>query len=86
MHLLKLNGDGKISLTTFIGGKIPSYAILSYTWEADDQEVTFKDLIDGVGTSKVGYRKIQFCGEQGQKDGLQYFWVDSSCTIQSHHR
>ena len=83
MHLLKVNGDGNSSLTRFIGGKVPSYAILSHTWEADNQEVTFKDLADGVGNSKVGYRKIQFCAEQAQKDGLQYFWVDSCCIDRS---
>jgi hypothetical protein len=83
MHLLKFNGDGNPSLTKFISGKIPSYAILSHTWEADNQEVTFKDLADGVGTSKVGYRKIQFCGEQAHKDDLEYFWVDSCCIDKS---
>ncbi|OCK79096.1 hypothetical protein K432DRAFT_275240, partial [Lepidopterella palustris CBS 459.81] len=55
------------------------YAILSHTWEADDQEVTFKDLTDGVGFNKLGYGKIQFCGEQAREDGLQYFWIDSCC-------
>jgi hypothetical protein len=29
--------------------------------------------------SKVGYRKISFCGEQAKKDGLNYFWVDTCC-------
>jgi hypothetical protein len=83
MHLLKVNGDGYPSLTKFIGGKIPSYAILSHTWEADNEEVTFEDMINGVGIGKVGYRKIRFCGEQAQKDGLQYFWVDSCCIDKS---
>ncbi len=83
MRLLKLNGDGNPSLTRFIGGKIPSYAILSHTWEADNQEVTFKDLTDGVGISKVGYRKIQLCGELAQKDGPAILWVDSCCIDKS---
>jgi Heterokaryon incompatibility protein (HET) len=83
MRLLKLNANGSFSLTTFFGNIIPSYAILSHTWEADNQEVTFQDFMDGVGSSKVGYRKIQFCGEQAQKDGLQYFWVDSCCIDKS---
>lgn len=83
MHLLKLNGDDKPSLTRFTAGNIPSYAILSHTWEADDQEVTFKDLTDGVRIGKVGYWKIRFCGEQAWKDGPQYFWVDSCCINKS---
>ena len=41
MHLLKLDDDGKPVLTQFLAGNIPRYAILSHTWEADDQEVTF---------------------------------------------
>ena len=73
MHLLKLDDDGKPVLTRFLAGNIPSYAILSHTWEADDQEVTYKDLKDGVGVNKLGYGKIQFCGEQTRMDGLQYF-------------
>jgi hypothetical protein len=79
MRLLSANADGSFSLAWFASNKIPSYAILSHTWEADDQEVTFNDLIDGVGQDKIGYRKIQFCGEQAKIDGLQYFWVDSCC-------
>lgn len=83
MRVLKIEDDGTFSLTKFTGGKIPSYAILSHTWEADDQEVIFKDLADGTGTNKTGHRKIRFCGEQARKDGLQYFWVDSCCIDKS---
>ena len=55
MRLLQANPDGTFSLTTFLPSKIPSrYAILSHTWEADDQEVTFKDLMNGEGAGKTG--------------------------------
>jgi hypothetical protein len=83
MFLLKLGDDDKPVLIRFLAGNIPSYAILSHTWEADDQEVTFKDLTDGVGINKSGHRKIQFCGMQARKDNLQYFWVDSCCIDKS---
>jgi hypothetical protein len=79
MRLLHASNDGSFSMTWFARDQIPSYAILSHTWEADDHEVLFKDLTDGVGHSKIGYRKIQFCGEQAKKDGLRYFWIDSCC-------
>jgi hypothetical protein len=80
MRLLEYNNDGEFSLTkNFIGDDIPEYAILSHTWEADTDEVTFKDLIDGTGKGKSGYKKIRFCGEQARRDGLQYFWVDTCC-------
>jgi hypothetical protein len=83
MYLLKLDDHGNPVLTQFLTGNIPSYAILSHTWEADDQEVTFRDLTNGIGLNKLGYRKIRFCGEQARKDGLEYFWVDSCCIDKS---
>jgi hypothetical protein len=79
MRLLKFGSHGELSLTNDLIEDIPRYAILSHTWGADDDEVTFNDLKDGSGKSKAGYEKIQFCGEQARKDGLQYFWVDTCC-------
>lgn len=81
MRLLQLGSDGELSLTQNLGDNdtIPPYAILSHTWGADNEEVTFKDLADGCGSSKSGYEKILFCGEQAKRDGLQYFWVDTCC-------
>ena len=79
MRLLKFDSCGKLSLTENLIEGIPSYAILSHTWGADDNEVTFNDLKDGSGKSKAGYAKIEFCGEQARRDGLQYFWVDTCC-------
>jgi hypothetical protein len=85
MRLLQIHDEGSVRLATFTGNKIPRYAILSHRWEADDQEVTFQDLKIDSKHEKAGYRKIQFYREQAQRDGLQYFWIDSCCTIQSHH-
>jgi hypothetical protein len=48
-------------------------------WGEDHDEVTFHDVENGHGKSKAGYAKIQFCGKQAQKDGLEYFWVDTYC-------
>jgi hypothetical protein len=70
------NNDGEFSLTQFFDD-IPRYAILSHTW--GPQEVTFGDMMDGNMTSKTGFDKIRFCGEQARRDGLQYFWVDTCC-------
>jgi hypothetical protein len=50
MCLLAYNNDGEFSLTKdFVGYDTPEYAMLSHRWEADTEEVTFKDLIDGTG-------------------------------------
>jgi hypothetical protein len=73
MRLLNSNPDGIFSLTRFIGDDNPSYAILSHTWETDDQQLTLQDLKDGIRRSKRGYKRIQFYREQAQKDNLKYF-------------
>src|SRR5277367_2710574 len=84
MRLLEYNNNGEFSLTKdFVGDDIPEYAMLSHTWEADTEEVTFKDLIYGTGKGKLGYKKICFCGEQARRDGLKYFWVDTCCIDKS---
>jgi hypothetical protein len=62
MRLLERNSAGDLSLTKdLVGDNIPEYAILSHTWGADTEEVTFRDLIDRTGKSKAGYDKIRFC-------------------------
>ena len=90
MRLLERSNTGQFSLTKDLVGddEIPPYAILSHTWGAATEEVTFQDQINGIGKgkgkskskSKTGYKKIRFCGEQARRDGLRYFWVDTCCT------
>jgi len=95
MRLLRYEDDGHLTITSFEDGAIPPYAILSHTWEEDSEEVTFADLAKGRGKHKPGhkkmfgnrktpgYKKIRFCGEQAQQDGLHYFWVDTCCIDKS---
>jgi hypothetical protein len=85
MRLLERKNDGEFTLTKDIFDNIPHYAILSHTWGADTEEVTFRDLTDGTGKDKTGYSKIRFCGEQAWHDGLQYFWVDTCCIDKSNN-
>ncbi|RYP24412.1 hypothetical protein DL767_008620 [Monosporascus sp. MG133] len=85
MRLLTLRDNGDLSLSKDLIKDIPPYAILSHTWGDDDQEVTFKDVEEGTGRDKAGYRKIQFCGQQAASDGLQYFWVDTCCIDKSNN-
>jgi hypothetical protein len=85
MRLLQCNNAGQLSLTKdLIGDNLPEYAILSHTWGADTQEVTYRDLIDGTGKTKAGYGKIRFCGERAKRDDLRFFWVDTCCIDKSN--
>ncbi|KAH7088133.1 hypothetical protein FB567DRAFT_523733 [Paraphoma chrysanthemicola] len=79
MYLLQIGDDNDFSLVEFASNSAPRYAILSHTWGSDDEEVTFQDMKHGTGNSKIGYRKILFCGKQAASDGIQHFWVDSCC-------
>jgi hypothetical protein len=84
MRLLECDHDGTFRLTEDLSAaKIPPYAILSHTWGHDDDEVTYRDLIEGTGKEKAGHKKIKFCAEQARRDGLQYFWVDTCCIDKS---
>lgn len=81
MRLIE-TGTGK--LVEFFGDNIPSFAILSHTWE--DDEVTFKDwkkrdwkTDPNVATRKRGFFKIDKARNQAQADGLGYLWVDTAC-------
>jgi hypothetical protein len=43
------------------------------------------DIVKKCGTSKTGHAKLQFCGKQAKKDGLEYFWVDTWCINNANH-
>ncbi|EUC27266.1 hypothetical protein COCCADRAFT_41952 [Bipolaris zeicola 26-R-13] len=79
MRLLQYSESGMLSTHSFDDGDIPPYAILSHTWGADGDEVTFADLQTGGSKTKLGYEKILFCGKQARRDNLQYFWIDTCC-------
>ncbi|OCK75235.1 hypothetical protein K432DRAFT_308993 [Lepidopterella palustris CBS 459.81] len=75
MHLLRCSNPGELSFSRDFVSKdtIPPSAILSHTWGADTEEVTFEDLIRGTVKDGPGYKKNRFCGEQAKPNGLEYF-------------
>ncbi|KAK4652678.1 HNWD NOD-like receptor pc3 [Podospora pseudocomata] len=82
MRLLERNDTGDFSLTDDIpDDQVPQYAILSHTW--GDEEVSFEDVTDSTRKNKRGYSKIQFCGDQAGRDGLNFFWIDTCCINKS---
>lgn len=84
MRLLRHCDTGDFSLTKFGDEAIPPYAILSHTWGEDTTEVTFEDMTNSAGKDKLGYEKIQFCGEQARQHDLEYFWIDTCCIDKSN--
>lgn len=83
MRLLELTATDGLCLSTFDGDEIPPYAILSHTWQQDEEEVTFQDLISNRGKDRAGYRKIQICRKKALEDGISYIWVDTCCIDKS---
>nr|POF19932.1 vegetative incompatibility protein het-e-1 [Quercus suber] len=82
MRLLKRDHAGGVGFTPDLSDSEASklkYAILSHTWGADGDEVSFDDIIAGTGTSKPSYEKIRFCLRQTEQDDLEYFWLDTCC-------
>jgi len=83
MRLLHSSPQGTIHLTDDLNDDdphaIPRYAILSHTWGANTDEVTFDDVQHGVARDKIGYAKLEFCAEQARKDGIDHFWIDTCC-------
>ena len=68
-----------MSLVEYDEEEVPHYAILSHTWGANDEEVTYKDFTEDTGGGKAGWEKIEFCRKQAAIDNLQHFWIDTCC-------
>ncbi|KAJ2983153.1 hypothetical protein NUW58_g6296 [Xylaria curta] len=91
MRLLQRQDDGSLTLTTFSDDNIPPYGMLSHTWGEEDEEVTFREITEGVTLQKYdykqkkGYKKIDFCANAAADDNLQHFWVDSCCIDKSSY-
>lgn len=85
MQLLKIGAERKFSLESFSEEEAPPFAILSHTWSRNPAaEVKLEDIKDGTCNSKPAFHKIQFCGQQAMRDGLQYLWVDTCCIDQTN--
>lgn len=79
MRLLTRREDDTFEFAQIPHNDVPRYAILSHTWGTDDQELTFRDIAEGAGKDKDGYKKLEFCAGQAVKDGLKHCWIDTCC-------
>lgn len=83
MRLLTVSGNDELSLVERVGSEIEPYAILSHTWGADSDEISYRDFTDGRYQSKKGFLKLQFCRSRIALDDLSFFWVDTCCIDKS---
>jgi Heterokaryon incompatibility protein (HET) len=69
-----------LKLETFVGDKIPPYAILSHTWGPDKEEVSFDDIeTRNIEKPGDGTMKLKGCCNQAKEDNLGYAWIDTCC-------
>lgn len=85
MRFLEFDSNGDLKLSKDFTDNIPAYAILSHTWGADEDEVTFDDFQKNTGKTKAGHTKLRFCGRRARSDGLDYFWVDTCCINKANY-
>ena len=85
MRLLSPRSCLELGLTENFISNPPLYAILSHTWGAENDEVTFEEVKNGNGKGKAGYAKIQFCEKQARDDGIEHFWIDTCCIDKANH-
>ncbi|KAI0537703.1 hypothetical protein GGR58DRAFT_513583 [Xylaria digitata] len=77
MRLINVN---TFKLEEFLEHKAPHYAILSHTWGEDHEELSLRDVQEGIiDKPGVGSVKVQGSCRQAKKDGLGYVWVDTCC-------
>jgi hypothetical protein len=66
-------------LEKYLDNNLPPYAILSHTWN-DDEELTLRDIEEGrTDKPGIGSIKLQGSCKQAEKDGLGYIWIDTCC-------
>nr|OQO17947.1 hypothetical protein B0A51_12103 [Rachicladosporium sp. CCFEE 5018] len=66
------------TLVQFHASSSVRYAILSHTWNGDD-EATFAEVKNGCDMDAPRFDKVRMTCSQAAKDGYDYAWVDSCC-------
>jgi hypothetical protein len=51
-----------------------------------ENEITYADIYSGTEFSQARWIKIKGACRTALEDGYDYIWIDSCCTMQSHHR
>ncbi|KAK7472210.1 hypothetical protein VKT23_000332 [Stygiomarasmius scandens] len=75
---MRLLHTSSLQLVEFFGANIPSYAILSHTWE--EGEVIFQDFQNPEQAKlKTGYDKLAKACDRACLDELEWIWIDTCC-------
>ncbi|KAK6434877.1 hypothetical protein LTR95_008937 [Oleoguttula sp. CCFEE 5521] len=75
MWLLKTSD---LSLVHFHDSRDVRYAILSHTWNGDE-EATYAELREGCDMNTARLYKVKMTCAQAAQDGCDYAWIDSCC-------
>lgn len=80
---MRLINTETLELHEFFESQVPSYAILSHTW--DKEEITFQEMVSISPSTmvKAGYKKIQDTCKMAQSRGQQWVWIDTCCIDKS---
>jgi hypothetical protein len=75
MRLLKYEKDGRLTITSFEDNALPRYAILSHTWGADTEEVTFADLLKVTASTSLATRRFASVENKHSKIQRNMDWI-----------
>jgi hypothetical protein len=77
---MRLLPTSNLTLHEFFNESVPSYGILSHTWE-ESGEISYQDILNlsPLLKAKSGYTKIINCVRKMKELGHDYMWVDTCC-------
>lgn len=78
---MRLINTRTLEFEEFEGRNFPKYAILSHRW--GEQEVLYRDMINGTARQKTGFQKLRSCCREAEKENIKYVWIDTCCIDKS---
>jgi hypothetical protein len=81
--VMRLFHAGTLELQDFTLATIPPYAILSHTWMAAEDDVTFQDMASPRRLTKRGFDKIVNTRRLALEQGPRFVWIDTCCIDKS---
>lgn len=79
---MRLINARALSLEDFSLKPKPQYAILSHTWDIDE-EVSYQEMLTKSSCHKKGWTKIRMACKLALQDNLDFVWMDTCCIDKS---